>query len=1094
MGRSSKADLAAKGSEEGGATASGAAKNDKESAGAAPKMKGRKRRRGARVRQKINICWFRRNLRVYHDNPALIKAMSGDLPLLCMYCLTPYMLPSRHRKRKRQFYQGTGVVAEHERNACGVQYFNFLLQSLREVQTSLQRMGQDLYVFEGHRESDIFRFLFDEFEVQNVFMEQDLEPYGLNRDDVVTNMAASGGTNVISYASNMLWDVRDVLLVERVGVEEDEDDLKKATLPSGEAIYTTTGGASSSSSGGALGGFNFDADDGLVTGDVPAPTATGKDAPISIPPMILPESFDKWRDLVAEAGDPQRPAKWFSGSKDPTKWAEWDTCLGKKPTRVEDYHRAEFAFAQKTVPAVPADLDTEPFASMASNKVPTLKDLTLSKQDEVPASDVKYRGGEQEALRRLDFLVKKGKTKILDYDSETMNPMMIDREFNFWPTTLGVSAYIAHGCLSVRTLYSEVKKLFDASDKDFEKSEVIKNLMWRDYFYTCGFTVENFGQLHKNQVVRQIPWENDADYMRRFEMGRTGYPFLDAIMNQLRAEGWVPGVLRQIACCFFTRGNLYQSWEKGRDIFAKYAVDHDWALQTGGWMMSSCAAFDDKFGNVYDPAEIGKTFDKMGRYVTFFVPKLRNMPDKYLYQPWNASEAVQEQAGCIIGSDYPSIICKHSETAKINYDLTRRVFQQGKKPNWSIRREAAEYLFFQSNKEEVILELMGGGKAAASSSGAPDAKKQKVAGAAKTTASSSSTGGPGSPKKPVPKEFLENDLLFGDERNPKKVFGRMPPKRSPRRAAGGSGDAAQSAADDIKKKFGGSEIDLQKALAKDAAASTNKMKKKRANDEEDDLLADDDANTGPKTKKGKTTGATKMGKKQVATSGKEAAKNSKSSSTKAAAVASSSTSSTDKASTGVTIPSSSKGPLAAIGGPAFVEVDDGVTDEADAEAAALIVKATELDNHLLPNKSEQDGGTSTGATSSKAKASAIFPSSSANLIMSGGANRIDTSKGPRPGGTSSSTKAGGTGATTRSGSQPRNASSGDSPKPKATSVMKKAVDAKGASSSSSSSGAAASKKNTKMNAAKAQASPKGKAASPKDAPAPGSKKPAMKKQ
>ncbi|CAD7972403.1 unnamed protein product [Amoebophrya sp. A25] len=111
MGRSSKAELAAKGSEEGGATASGAAKNDKESAGAAPKMKGRKRRRGARVRQKINICWFRRNLRVYHDNPALIKAMSGDLPLLCMYCLTPYMLPSRHRKRKRQFYQGITASA-----------------------------------------------------------------------------------------------------------------------------------------------------------------------------------------------------------------------------------------------------------------------------------------------------------------------------------------------------------------------------------------------------------------------------------------------------------------------------------------------------------------------------------------------------------------------------------------------------------------------------------------------------------------------------------------------------------------------------------------------------------------------------------------------------------------------------------------------------------------------------------------------------------------------------------------------------------------------------------------------------------------------
>lgn len=63
--------------------------------------------------------------------------------------------------------------------------------------------------------------------------------------------------------------------------------------------------------------------------------------------------------------------------------------------------------------------------------------------------------------------------------------------------------------------------------------------------------------------------EHDTDYLRRWEMGKTGYPFVDAIMNQLRADGWVHHHLRLVACCFLTRGNLYQSWERGRDIFAK---------------------------------------------------------------------------------------------------------------------------------------------------------------------------------------------------------------------------------------------------------------------------------------------------------------------------------------------------------------------------------------------------------------------------------------------------------------------------------------------------------------------------------------------
>ena len=44
---------------------------------------------------------------------------------------------------------------------------------------------------------------------------------------------------------------------------------------------------------------------------------------------------------------------------------------------------------------------------------------------------------------------------------------------------------------------------------------------------------------------------------------RTGYPFIDAIMTQLKQEGWIHHLARHAVACFLTRGDLWISWEEG---------------------------------------------------------------------------------------------------------------------------------------------------------------------------------------------------------------------------------------------------------------------------------------------------------------------------------------------------------------------------------------------------------------------------------------------------------------------------------------------------------------------------------------------------
>lgn len=48
-----------------------------------------------------------------------------------------------------------------------------------------------------------------------------------------------------------------------------------------------------------------------------------------------------------------------------------------------------------------------------------------------------------------------------------------------------------------------------------------------------------------------------------------------------------------------------------------------------------------------------------------YVPELRGLEHKFLYEPWKAPVSVQAAAGCIIGKDYPEPLVDHQEQRKV---------------------------------------------------------------------------------------------------------------------------------------------------------------------------------------------------------------------------------------------------------------------------------------------------------------------------------------------------------------------------------------------------------------------------------------------
>ena len=116
-------------------------------------------------------------------------------------------------------------------------------------------------------------------------------------------------------------------------------------------------------------------------------------------------------------------------------------------------------------------------------------------------------------------------------------------------------------------------------------------VLWREFFYTAATNNPHFDRMHGNPVCLQIPWDRNAEALAKWAAGRTGFPWIDAIMTQLREEGWIHHLARHAVACFLTRGDLWLSWEEGmkveKDVFCFKVFGR--AKREKGWakMLSS---------------------------------------------------------------------------------------------------------------------------------------------------------------------------------------------------------------------------------------------------------------------------------------------------------------------------------------------------------------------------------------------------------------------------------------------------------------------------------------------------------------------------
>ncbi|KTG36742.1 hypothetical protein cypCar_00009625 [Cyprinus carpio] len=233
------------------------------------------------------------------------------------------------------------------------------------------------------------------------------------------------------------------------------------------------------------------------------------------------------------------------------------------------------------------------------------------------------------------------------------------------------------GCLSCRVFYYNLRDLYMKLRRHSSPPlSLFGQLLWREFFYTAATNNPNFDRMEGNPICVQIPWDHNPEALAKWAEGRTGFPWIDAIMTQLRQEGWIHHLARHAVACFLTRGDLWISWESGMKVFEELLLDADWSVNAGSWMWLSCSAFFQQFFHCYCPVGFGRRTDPSGDYIRRYIPKLKDYPNRYIYEPWNAPESVQKEANCIVGVDYPKPMINHAESSRLNIERMKQVYQQ----------------------------------------------------------------------------------------------------------------------------------------------------------------------------------------------------------------------------------------------------------------------------------------------------------------------------------------------------------------------------------------------------------------------------------
>jgi len=141
------------------------------------------------MKQKVNVFWFRRDLRLF-DNAGLYHALNAAVPVLPVFIFDTEILDKLNNRDDARV--------------------SFIYAEIQKLKKQLEEEGSSLRIF--HSEPvEAFQKIIADYKVQAVYTNKDYEPYATQRDEKVERLLDSNGIQFYTFKDHVIFEENDVL-------------------------------------------------------------------------------------------------------------------------------------------------------------------------------------------------------------------------------------------------------------------------------------------------------------------------------------------------------------------------------------------------------------------------------------------------------------------------------------------------------------------------------------------------------------------------------------------------------------------------------------------------------------------------------------------------------------------------------------------------------------------------------------------------------------------------------------------------------------------------------------------------------------------
>ena len=222
-------------------------------------------------------------------------------------------------------------------------------------------------------------------------------------------------------------------------------------------------------------------------------------------------------------------------------------------------------------------------------------------------------------LRLTDIGFQPSTIKVASYK---VSPQLIDayeetRNFPSKDSTSKLGTHLRFGTVSIREMVTKASKS--------NNIVFLKELIWREFFMQILW---HYPQTTKNSFKPQydrILWRNNEEEFKKWCIGETGYPLVDAGMRELNETGFMHNRVRMLVGSFLCK-HLLIDWRFGEAYFAEKLHDYEQSSNVGNWQwVAGCGVDAAPYFRIFNPTTQIQKFDKELTYIKKWLPDFQEL-------------------------------------------------------------------------------------------------------------------------------------------------------------------------------------------------------------------------------------------------------------------------------------------------------------------------------------------------------------------------------------------------------------------------------------------------------------------------------------